>query len=104
MARQLRIKTRKEGSKTEILAMIDHPMETGRRKNKKTGETIPAHYVEKMNFELNGKLVASANLGPPVSKNAMVGISVKGAKSGDEIKVSWRDNKKESGSEASSVF
>lgn len=103
MARQIRINTRKEGSKTEILAMINHPMETGRRKNKKTGEKIPAHYVEKMDFELNGKLVASANLGRPVSKNAMVGIRVKGAKSGDSIKVSWRDNKKESGSKTGSV-
>ncbi len=103
MARDIRIKTRKTGGATEILAMVNHPMETGRRKNKKTGKLIPAHYVEKMNVELNGKLVASANLGAAVSKRPMVGVRVTTAKSGDTVKVTWRDNKKESGSKTATV-
>ncbi len=98
MARSIRIKTRKMGAETEILAMVNHPMDTGRVKNKKTGKLIPAHYIEKFDFAVNGKNVASANLGPAVSKNAMVGVRVKGAKSGDTVTISWNDNMKESGS------
>ena len=103
MARDIRIKTRTSGSSTEILAMVNHPMETGQRKDKKTGKKIPAHYIEKVNIELNGKLVASANLGAAVSKRPMIGIRVKGAKAGDTVKVSWRDNQKESGTQTASV-
>ena len=104
MARDIRIKTRKVGSASEILTMVNHPMETGQRKDKKTGKKIPAHHIEKLNVELNGKLVASANLGAAISKRPLVGIRVKGAlKVGDKIKVSWNDNMKESGSLAGAM-
>ncbi|MEE8481965.1 MAG: thiosulfate oxidation carrier complex protein SoxZ [Acidiferrobacterales bacterium] len=106
MARAIIIKTRRNkyrSGETEILALVNHPMETGRRKNKKTKKKIPAHHITKLNIELNGKLVASCNLGAAVSKRPLVGISVAGAKSGDKIKVTWRDNKSESGSKTSAV-
>ena len=103
MARLTRIRTRKMGSATEILALVNHPMDTGRAKNKKTGKLIPAHFIEKFNFAVNGKEVASANLGPAVSKNAMVGVRVSGVKSGDTVTVSWNDNMKESGSASQKV-
>lgn len=103
MARDIRIKTRSVGGATEILTMVNHPMETGQRKNKKTGKKIPAHFIEKLNIELNGKLVASANLGPAVSKRPLVGVRVSAAKSGDTVKVSWRDNMKESGTATATV-
>lgn len=106
MARAIIIKTRRNKSRageTEILALVNHPMETGRRKNKKTKKLIPAHYITKLNIELNGKLVASCNLGAAVSKRPLVGVSVAGAKSGDKVKVSWRDNKNESGSSTGAV-
>ena len=104
MARPIRIKTRRIGGETELLAMVTHPMDTGRVKNKKTGKLIPAHYIEKFEFAINGKVVASANLGPAVSKNAMVGVKVRGAKAGDTVTVSWNDNKKESGSKSQPIL
>jgi sulfur-oxidizing protein SoxZ len=106
MARDIIIKTRANkyrSGETEILALVNHPMETGRRKDKKTKKLIPAHHITKLNIELNGKLVASSNLGAAVSKRPLVGISVAGAKSGDKINVSWLDNMKESGSKSGSV-
>lgn len=103
MARPIRIKARKAGAETEILAMVSHPMETGQRKDKKTDKPIPAHYIQKMDFAVNGKLVASCNLGAAVSQNAMVGIRVKGVKAGDKVTVSWNDNLKENGSETQAV-
>lgn len=103
MARLTKIKTRKRGDTTEILVLVNHPMETGRRKNKKTKQKIPAHYIQRMTFELNGKVVAEANLGAGVSKNPLTAITVKGGKAGDKVKVSWTDNKGESGGATGAV-
>jgi sulfur-oxidizing protein SoxZ len=103
MAALTKIKTRTQGDATEVLVLVNHPMETGNRKDKKTGGKIPAHYIQKMTFEHNGAAVAEANLGPAVSKNPLTAISLKGAKAGDTVKVSWSDNKGESGSAEATV-
>lgn len=103
MARLTKIKTRPKGAETEILVLVNHPMETGQRVNKKTKKKIPAHYIQKMTFTVGGKQVADANLGPAVSKNPLVGIRVKGAKKGAKVKVAWSDNKGESGSAETTV-
>ncbi len=92
-----KIKARKKGNATEILVLVQHPMETGNRKDKKTKKKIPAHYIQTMNFTINGKTVADVAMSFGVSKNPLVGIRVKSAKSGDKISVSWKDNKGETG-------
>ena len=98
MARQTRIRTKTQDGATEILVLVNHPMETGQRVNPQTKEKIPAHFIQKMTFTLNGKEVAVADLGTPVSKDPLVGIKIKGAKAGDKVKVTWSDNKGESNS------
>ena len=103
MARLTKIKTRTQRSTTEVLVLVNHPMETGNRKDKKTKQKIPAHYIQKMTFEHNGKVVAEANLGPAVSKNPLTAIEIKGAKAGNKVKVSWSDNKGESGGAEATV-
>jgi len=96
--KQTRIRTRIEGDVTDVLVLVSHPMETGLRTDPKTKEKIPPHFIQKMIFSLNGKEVAVANLGVGVAKDPLLGIKLKGAKAGDKIKVSWSDNKGESGS------
>ena len=98
MARQTRIRTKTQDGATEILVLVNHPMETGQRADPKTKEKIPAHFIQKITFTLNGKEVAVADLGTPVSKDPLVGIKIKGAKAGDKVKVTWSDNKGESNS------
>ena len=98
MARQTRIRTKTQDGATEILVLVNHPMETGQRADPKTKKKIPAHFIQKMTFTLNGKEVAVANLGTPVSKDPLVGIKIKGAKAGDKVKITWSDNKGESNS------
>lgn len=92
-----KMKLKKAGDSVQALVLANHPMETGTRKDKKTGKVVPAHYIQKMVFSLNGTAVAQANLGTGISKNPLVGVAVKGAKTGDKIAVSWSDNKGESG-------
>jgi sulfur-oxidizing protein SoxZ len=103
MARLTKIKTRNKGGATEILVLVNHPMETGQRKDKKTKEKIPAHYIQKMVFSVDGKQVADANLGPAISKNPLVGIRVGSVKKGASVKVTWSDNKGENGEATTKV-
>lgn len=98
-----KIKARKKGNVYEILVLAQHPMETGTRKDKKTKKVIPAHYIQTLDFAINGKNVANVGMGTGVPKNPLVGIRVAGAKSGDKIKVSWKDNKGETGGAESTI-
>jgi len=92
-----KIKTRPKDGGTEILVLVNHPMETGQRVDAKTKAKIPAHWVQKLTVELNGKAVADVDMGVAVSKDPLIAVAVKGAKSGDKVKVSWTDNKGEKG-------
>ncbi len=93
---KMKIKKNKAGGH-DVMVLAKHPMETGLRKDKKTGEKVPAHFIQTMDFSLNGTVVSQANLGPGVSKNPLIGISLSGGKSGDTVSVSWTDNKGETG-------
>lgn len=92
-----KIKTRPKDGITEILVLVDHPMETGQRVDPKTKEKIPAHWIQKLTVELNGKTVADVDMGVAISKNPLITVAVKATKAGDKVKVSWSDNKGEKG-------
>ena len=90
----IRIRAKMKGDVAEVKALMSHPMETGLRKNKKTGEKIPAHFIETVTCTHKGKTVLVANWGPAVSKNPYLSFKFKGAAKGDMITISWNDNKK----------
>ena len=92
MAKSIRIRAKLKGGDTTVKALITHPMETGLRKNKKTGEKIPAHYIQEVTCKHNGNEVMTAHWGPAVSKNPYVSIVLSGAAQGDTIEMSWVDN------------
>ena len=81
----------------QVRCLIAHPMETGQRTDKATGKLIPAHFIQEVTCELNGNVILLANWGPSVSKNPTLFFDIKEAKAGDTLKISWRDNKNESG-------
>jgi sulfur-oxidizing protein SoxZ len=103
MAFTTKMKVKQGAEGHEVLCLVKHPMETGLRKDSKTGELIPAHYIEIMTFQLNGNTVAEAILGQGVSKDPLIGISVQGAKSGDTVSVQWKDNMGETGGTETTV-
>jgi len=94
----IKIRAKLEGDVTTVKALIQHPMETGQVKDKKTGKLIPAHFIQEVNCEHNGTNVMMALWGPAVSKNPYLSFKFKGAKAGDTLKMSWVDNKGESDS------
>ena len=94
MADKTKIRAQVRGDVADIKILMSHPMETGRRKDA-SGEMVPAHYIQSVTATLNGKTVLDAQWGIAVSKNPFLGFRVKGAKVGDEVTVSWVDNKGE---------
>lgn len=92
MASTIRVRATSKDDVTEVQALIQHPMDSGFVKDSK-GEIIPPHFIRKLTFELDGKTVFAADWGGGISKDPYIKFSFKGGKKGDELKVSWSDNK-----------
>ena len=97
MARETKIRTRLQEGAVEVQVLIKHPMETGMRKDKSSGKVIPAHFIQELNLELNGKPMATAIMGVAVSESPLLGFRLKNAKNGDKVKITWKDNQGETG-------
>lgn len=85
-----------------VKALMNHPMETGLRKDKKTGKLIPAHHITEVVAQSGDKTVLDAVWGGAISKNPYMSFKFKGDK-GDSITLSWADNKGNSDSVSSKV-
>lgn len=94
MTDPMRIRAIVAGDKATVRVLMGHEMETGLRKDS-AGKTIPAWFIQEVTARLNGKPVLSAEWGPAISKNPFLQFNVKGAKVGDKIAVTWKDNKGE---------
>jgi len=92
MASTIRVRAIANGDTTEVQALIQHPMDSGFVKDAQ-GQVIPAHFIQQLTFEHDGKNVFVADWGPAVAKDPYVKFAFKGAAKGDELKVSWVDNK-----------
>ena len=91
MASSIKIRARKKKDVVDFKALIQHPMETGLRKNANTGKTIPAHFIQEVRVESNGDTVMTAYWSGVVSKNPYVSFKYAGKK-GDTVTLSWSDN------------
>jgi sulfur-oxidizing protein SoxZ len=92
MADPMRIRAQAAGSNATVRVLMSHEMETGQRKDA-AGKTIPAWHITDVTASLNGKTVMSAEWGPAVSKNPFLQFTIKGAKAGDKVAVTWKDNR-----------
>lgn len=98
----MRIRAQSAGDKTTVRVLMSHEMETGLRKDA-AGKPIPAWFIQEVTAQLNGKPVLTAEWGPSVSKNPFLQFIVKGAKAGDKIAITWRDNRGESRTDEATV-
>ncbi|MHB1292781.1 MAG: thiosulfate oxidation carrier complex protein SoxZ [Sulfuricella sp.] len=92
MADGMKMRTTLQGDTADVKVLMNHIMETGTRKDAKTGKLIPAHFINHVVATLNGKTVLEAQWGPAVSKNPFLGFKIKGAKAGDKLVVNAEDN------------
>ena len=92
MADPMRIRAQAQGDKAVVRVLMSHEMETGQRKDS-AGKAIPAWFIQEVSASLNGKPLLSAQWGTGVSKNPFMQFTIRGAKAGDKVSVSWVDNR-----------
>jgi sulfur-oxidizing protein SoxZ len=76
-----------------VKAIITHPMETGQRKDPKTGALIPPHFIQEVVCELNGRPVLTANWGTAIARDPYLSFQLRDGKAGDKLTLRWVDNK-----------
>ena len=99
----MKIRASLSGDTAEVKCLMNHVMETGLRKDAKTGQLVPAHHITQVSCTLAGKTVMDAQWGGGISKNPYLALKVKGAKAGDPVVISWVDNKGEKETETATV-
>jgi sulfur-oxidizing protein SoxZ len=96
MASNIKIRAKVSNGVTTVKSLMSHEMETGLRKDKKTGEPIPAHFIQEVNAKWKDQTVLTALWSGGVSKNPYLSFKFNGGEPGDTIEISWVDNKGES--------
>jgi sulfur-oxidizing protein SoxZ len=89
-----RVKVPKKAAPGDVITiktLISHKMESGRRKDKKTGEFIPRKIINAFKAQFNGVTVFEAALEPAISANPYIQFNVKVAESG-EFHFTWLDD------------
>ena len=92
MADPMKIRAVLKGDTVDVRVLMNHPMETGQRKDG-GGNVIPLHFIQEITVRLNGKTVIESQISQAVSRNPVFSFRVKGAKAGDKLQISWLDNK-----------
>jgi sulfur-oxidizing protein SoxZ len=88
---QMRVKAQAKDGKTEVRVLVRHPMEMS-RKDKDSGETIPAHYITEVSCEHNGEVVFTAQWTAGISKNPYLSFDFVGGEAGEKLTITWKDN------------
>lgn len=92
MAKSIKIRAKAKKGIVTVKALMNHPMETGLRKDKKTGKLIAAHHIQEVVAKVGDKAVMDAVWGGAISKNPYLSFKFGGSK-GDSLTLSWVDNK-----------
>lgn len=102
-SKSIKIRAKNKKGVTTVKALMKHPMETGLRKNKKTGKVIPAHFIQEVTAKHNGNTVIDCGWSGSISKNPYLSFKFEGGAKGDSIEVSWKDNTGDSDSKTAKI-
>lgn len=91
MTDRIKIRAQTQGEVTDIRILMQHPMETGLRKDDK-GQRFPQHFIQTFTVSLNGKPIIDGQLNTSISKNPLFAFKARGIKIGDKLSVAWKDN------------
>lgn len=95
MTEPTRIRAQAQANGSAVVrALLAHDMESGQRKDD-AGKPVPAWHITEVNVTLNGKPVLTVHCGTGVSKNPFLQFTLKAAKAGDKLGLSWVDTRGE---------
>jgi len=93
MARKsIKIRAKEKNGVVTVKALMTHPMDTGRVKSKKTGETIPAHFIQEVTCKSQDKIILATQWSSGISKNPYLSFKYKGGVKGEMVSIAWVDN------------
>ena len=98
----MRIRATAQPDGVDVRVLMSHEMETGQRRDG-AGKLVPAHFISNVTVSHSGKVVLSAEWGPAVAKNPYLQFKFQGGKKGDEITVTWVDNKGETRTDKATI-
>lgn len=84
-------KSAKAGDVIQIKTLISHKMETGLRKDKKTGKPIPRNIINSFVATFDGEEVFRSKMHPAISANPYISFYMKVAKPGEMV-LTWTDD------------
>jgi sulfur-oxidizing protein SoxZ len=87
--------TVRKGEPFEIRVLVQHPMETGYRRDL-NGQAIPLNIVDRLVCRIGGREVFSAELGTGMAANPYIAFYAV-ADQGGEVVVEWSDDRGEKG-------
>ncbi len=99
---KIKPKKYKAGDIVKVDFIVIHPMETGMRKDKKTGEILPAHYINNITFSFDGKPFTTIKSWETISTNPYYSVNFKVPGKG-KITVDYTDNTGEKNSKSKKV-
>ncbi|TXH06629.1 MAG: thiosulfate oxidation carrier complex protein SoxZ [Rhodocyclaceae bacterium] len=91
MSAPIKIRAQIQGETTDVRILMQHPMETGQRKDE-NGQTVPMNFIKTFTVSLNGKAVIDGQLNTSISRNPLFTFKARGIKAGDKLSVGWTDN------------
>jgi sulfur-oxidizing protein SoxZ len=91
MSAPIKIRAQIHGETADIRILMQHPMETGQRKDE-SGQVLPMNFIQTFTVSLNGKPVIDGQLNTAISKNPLFTFKARGIKAGDKLSVAWMDN------------
>ncbi len=89
-----RVKVPKSAAAGEVITiktLISHPMESGQRKDSKTGEVIPRKIINTFTATFEGEPVFKAKIEPAVAANPYIEFSMKVPGPGT-LRFEWLDD------------
>jgi sulfur-oxidizing protein SoxZ len=103
MAEPIKIRATLQGDLTEIRILMQHPMETGQRKDPATGRLITPHFIQTFTVSANGNPLIDGQLNTSIARNPLFAFRAKGLKAGDRIVVHWNDSNGDQRSDETAV-
>ncbi len=85
----------KKGEVFKIATIFPHKMESGRRKDKKTGKVIPRLIINLFQCHYNGKLILKTDMHGAVSANPYLSFNCRAEESGELVFIWTEENGKE---------
>ncbi|WP_300333431.1 thiosulfate oxidation carrier complex protein SoxZ [Accumulibacter sp.] len=103
MPEPIKIRAVQQGDSTEIRILLQHPMETGLRRDQASGQKIPAHFISTFTVSAHGKVLINAQLNTSIARNPLFVFQSKGLQPGDRVRVAWSDNRGEQRADEATV-